>query len=110
MKLSGLVETRVRGFRVMDLTALVVLLALALTVYAFKTFAGRERSDIADIESQIKDESRRVRLLNAEVAHLESPGRLERLSAAYANQAPVTARQEVPPEALPQVAGRATHP
>jgi len=82
----------------------VLFLGLALAVYAFKTSAGRERTDIADVEDRIRDESRQVRLLRAEVARLESPARIERLSTAYAGQAPVTARQEVAPEALPDVA------
>jgi hypothetical protein len=104
MKLSAVFSHKVRGFRVLDLTALAVFLVLALTVYAFKTFAGDQRADIVDVESQIRDESRHVRLLKAEIAQLESPARLERLSVRYADQAPITARQEVSPEALPQVA------
>ena len=104
MKLSGLLDAKVRGFRVVDVAALAVFLVLALTVYAFKSFAGDQRADIVDVESQIRDESRQVRLLKAEVARLESPARLEALSTRYAGQAPVTAKQEVSPEALPQVA------
>ena len=103
MRLSSVVSGRVRGFRVLDLAALVLCLALALTVYAFKTSAGRERTDITDVEGQFRDESRQVRLLKAEVARLESPARMERLAATYANQAPVSARQEVGPEALPDI-------
>src|SRR5262249_38350519 len=80
MRLSTVVPHRVRGFRVVDLAALIVFLVLALTVYAFKTSAGAERRDIADVETQIRDETRDVRLLRAEVAHLESPDRLERLA------------------------------
>ena len=104
MKLTDLLSGRVRGFRILDLIALVLFLVLALTVYAFKTSAGRERTDITDVESQIHDESREVRLLRAEVARLESPARMERLAGTYANQAPVAARQEVGPEALPDLA------
>jgi len=107
MKLSSLFNRRLRGFRILDLTALAVFLVLALTVYAFKTFAGAQGADIVDVENQIHDESRHVRLLKAEIAHLESPARLERLATRYAGQAPITARQEVTPEALPQVAGGA---
>lgn len=92
-----------RGFRVIDLAALALFLALALTVYAFKTSAGQERADIADVESQIRDEGRQVRLLQAEVARLESPDRLERLARTYAGQAPLSAKQDVTPEALPQL-------
>jgi hypothetical protein len=104
MKLTGLVSARVRGFRVLDLVALALFLTLALTVYAFKTFAGQQRADILDVESQIRDEDRNVRLLRAEIAHLENPARLERLATLYAKQGPIVANQEITPEALPQVA------
>lgn len=110
MKLSGVLALRVRGFRVVDLAAMVIFLALALTVYAFKTSAGRERADITDIESQIRDESRQVRLLEAQVAQLESPDRLERLATRYAGMAPVSGKQEITPDALPQVAGPGAAP
>ena len=104
MKLSELVQHRVRGFRVLDLAALVLFLALAVTVYAFKTSAGRERTDIADIEDQIQDESRDVRLLRAKVAGLESAPNVERLATEYANQAPVAPKQEIEPQDLPRIA------
>ena len=103
MRVSGIVRQRFRGFRVVDLTALVIFLALALTVYAFKTSAGAERRDIADVEEQIRDETKAVQLLRAQVAHLEAPDRLERL-ARTDGQTPVAAKQEVTPQALPQVA------
>jgi hypothetical protein len=102
---AGFLFKRVRGFRVVDLGALVVFLALAFTVYAFKTSAGSERANIADIEDQIRDEQHQVRLLRAEVIHLESPDRLEDRARVYAGQAPIAARQEVTPEGLAQVAG-----
>jgi hypothetical protein len=104
MNVSGILTRRVRGFRVLDLAALALVLSLALLVYAFKTAAGSQRSDIADIESQIHDEARDVRVLRAQVAQLESPARLEKLAGGYAGQAPVTARQEIIPDALSQVA------
>jgi hypothetical protein len=110
MKLSGVLTQRIRGFRVIDVAALVIALGLALTVYAFKTSAGAERTDISDVETQIRDESRQVRLLRAEIAHLESPDRLERLAGQYAGQAPVTAKQEVTPDALADVAARKSVP
>jgi hypothetical protein len=100
--MKWLLARKIRGFRVVDLAAMAIFLTLALTVYAFKTSAGAERTDISDIETQIHDESREVRLLQAEVARLESPDRLERL-AAQAGQAPVSARQELAPEQLTTV-------
>ena len=104
MKVSGIVRQRIRGFRVVDIAALVICLALALTVYAFKTSAGAQRTDIADVEQQIRDETKAVQLLRAQVAHLEAPDRLERLARINAGQAPVSAKQEVTPQALSQVA------
>ncbi|HEY1427029.1 MAG TPA: cell division protein [Caulobacteraceae bacterium] len=103
MRLSGILGQRVRGFRVVDIAALVICLALALTVYAFKSSAGDERRDITDVEQQIRDETKSVQLLRAQVAHLEAPDRLERL-ARTEGQVPVAAKQEVTAQALPQVA------
>ncbi|HEY2709441.1 MAG TPA: cell division protein [Caulobacteraceae bacterium] len=107
---SGLLSRRVRGFRVVDLAALVIFLALALTVYAFKTSAGSERSDIADTEDKIDKEQRDVRLLRAQVIHLEAPDRLAARARDYAGQAPVTAKQEISPDGLAQVAGPGGQP
>jgi cell division protein FtsL len=103
---SNLFGQRIRGFRVVDLLALIVLLALAFGVYAFKTFAGAESADIAVVQHQIVDEQKRVRLLRAEIAHLEDPSRIERLSTQYLNMKPVDAKREAAPEALPQIAGQ----
>ena len=107
MNLSGVFSRRIRGFRVVDLAALALVLTLAFTVYGFKTLAGGQGANIADVESQIHNESRRVRLLQAEIAHLESPDRLERLASQYRHFAPIEAKQEVTPEALSEVAARA---
>jgi hypothetical protein len=104
MKISGILFRRVRGFRVMDLAAMVIFLSLALTVYAFKTNAGAERSDIADVEDRIVAERHDVRLLQDQITRLENPRRLEG-RARISGEAPITAKQEVTPEALPQVAG-----
>jgi len=95
---------RVRGFRLIDLVAFSVLCALILGVYLAKTIAGRERTEIARIDRQIDDEKARIRLLQAEVSHLEQPARIERLSEAYLGLAPVSIKREADAEALPQLA------
>ena len=100
MSVLGVFTSRVRGFRVLDLAFLGLVPVLALSLYTFKTFAGRERSNIADVEAQIRDETRQVLLLRAQIAHLESPDRLEKLATQVGKQAPVAARQEVAPDAL----------
>ncbi|HXQ17871.1 MAG TPA: hypothetical protein VN814_24895 [Caulobacteraceae bacterium] len=89
----------------MDLAAMVIFLSLALAVYAFKTSAGAERTDIADVEDKIVVERHDVRLLQDQIARLENPKRLEDRATRFGGLARISAKQEVTPEALPQVAG-----
>ncbi|HEY7901635.1 MAG TPA: cell division protein [Caulobacteraceae bacterium] len=104
MIFSGLFNRRFRGFRIVDLAALAVLLALALASYAFKTFAEGVGADTASVESQIAQQERRIHLLRAEIAHLDDPNRIERLSSQYLGMQAVDPKQETSVDALPQVA------
>ena len=90
----SLLSRRIRGFRLVDLVGVGLLVSLILGVYLAKTIAGRERAEIATVERQIKAEKTRIRLLQAEVAHLEQPGRIERLSVGFLKMEPVTASRE----------------
>ncbi|HEY8572630.1 cell division protein FtsL [Phenylobacterium sp.] len=99
-----LLERRVRGFRLVDLVALGLLVVLILGVYLFKTVAGRERAEIARVERQIAAEKARIRLLQAEVSHLEQPARIGHLSEAYLGLAPISVKRETSPDALVDVA------
>jgi cell division protein FtsL len=100
----SLLERRVRGFRLVDLIALGLLTVLILGVYLAKTIAGRERAEIARVERQIGAEKARIRLLQAEVSHLEQPSRIERLSTAYLGLAPVSIKRETTTDELHEVA------
>ena len=100
----SLLDRRGRGFRLVDLIATALLLALVLGVYLAKTMAGRERAEIAGVERQIGEEQARIRLLQAEVAHLEEPARLEHLSVAYLGLAPVSMKRDVDPAGLADIA------
>jgi len=102
----NLLTRRIRGFRLVDLIALGLLTALILGVYLAKTIAGRERAEIAQVERQIDMEKARIRLLQAEVSHLEQPARIERLSEAYLGLGPVTFKREITTDALPYAAGK----
>ena len=106
----NLLDRRVRGFRLVDLIALGLLTALILGVYLAKTIAGRERTEIAKVERQIDMEKSRIRLLQAEVSHLEQPARIERLSEAYLGMAPVTFKREISTEGLADAAGKPVTP
>jgi len=101
---------RLRGFRVIDLAALVVLLALALGSYAFKTNAEVEDADAADTQTQIAREDKRIRLLQAEIAHLDGPDRIERLATGYLHMGPVDERREITVADLPRIARAAPPP
>lgn len=98
-----------RGLRLVEAFALVMLVVMILGNYLAKARAGRERGEITAVETQIADEQRRLRLLQAEVAHLEQPERLERLSAA-AGLAPTGAKHEGVVEQLPEISRSAMAP
>ena len=108
--LSGLFRSRFRGFRIIDLGAFACLAALVLSVYAFKAHAGGESAKIAQTEAQIADEQRRIRILNADLAHLEQPARLEQLSTQYLGLAPVAAKPETSADRLMEIARQASAP
>ncbi|MFI4964348.1 MAG: cell division protein [Caulobacterales bacterium] len=101
---------RVRGFRLVDLVAVGLLTVLVVGVYLAKTVAGGERAKIATVERQIGSEKARIRLLQAEVSHLEEPSRIERLSETYLGMAPVSLKREAGPDALPELATRPLAP
>ena len=107
--LASFLGRSLRGSRLVEFGALLVLLTMVLGVYLAKASAGRERGDITAVQSQIDDEQRRLRLLQAEVAHLEEPERLERLSA-LAGLGPTNARHEGAPEELSRIAEGALLP
>jgi len=101
----GLFDRRIRGFRVVEVAGMGVLLTLVTSVYLAKTFAGRERQEISRIEQEIVDEGVRKRLLEAEVAHLEQPRRIEQL-AQMMQLKPIAPDHEITEDALIDVARR----
>ena len=108
MKLwPALFNRRLRGFRVIEVVACGCLAVLVLSVYLTKAAAGREGSAISGINQDIAEEQKRVRLLKAELAHLEQPERLERLSTQYLALAPVPAKRETVPDGLTEIARQA---
>jgi hypothetical protein len=97
---------RVRGFRILDIAAVSLIVAIALGSYAFKTFAGAEDADASSVESRIVQEEKRIRLLQAEIARLEQPRRIEDLSGHWLGLAAPTAAQEIAPADLARIAAR----
>ena len=103
MMLTRLFARKVRGVRWIDLIGLMLVAAMIFSVYLAKAAAARESADIADLERRIGDNSQRVRLLRAEAARLEQPGRLEALSR-EAGLAPVDVHRQDTEDGLPHLA------
>lgn len=95
---------RVFGFRIIEMAAFACVVALAFGVYLAKTDAGRERARIAMVERQIAEEQRKLKLLRAEVAHLEQPERLGALSTAHLGLQAQDGTKEALVDTLPDLA------
>lgn len=102
-QLKRVYDFKVRGVRCVDIVAIVCLAALIFSVYIVKTAAARESAEISSIESEIRNNAERVRLLRAEATRLEQPARLEAL-AAQAGLAPVEVTKQTELDALPELA------
>jgi len=108
--IRSLFQSRFRGFRIIDLSAFGFLAVLVLSVYAFKANQGGENARIEDVDDQIASEQRQIRALDAELAHLEEPARLERLSIQYLGLAPTNAKQETNIDSLIDISRQAEAP
>lgn len=79
-QVARLFERRIRGFRVVEVAALLALVAMIFGVYLSKAQAARERYQIGEARDQILDEQRTLKQLRAENAHLEQYHRIETLA------------------------------
>jgi cell division protein FtsL len=104
MRRLGFFDRRIRGFRIVELGASAVLVALVLVVYLAKDGAGDKRADIDRVQDQIVAERDQIRLLRAEVAHQEQPERLGALAGQYLGLQPISAKHEVAAKELADVA------
>jgi hypothetical protein len=107
MNFPRFLSARFRGFRVVNLLGLTVLLVIALASYALKTLAGAQDAGGVAVEDQIVQEQKRIRMLTAEVALLGAPQRVADLSRQYLNLAPADPQREITAEALPTIAAQA---
>jgi cell division protein FtsL len=107
MIFASVFNQRVRGFRLIDVLALAVVGVLAIGSYVFTTFATAQSARIAAVDTQIAQEEKRVRLLRAEIAHLEDPSRIERLSTQYLGLQARDPSHEITPADLARVVAAA---
>ncbi len=66
--------------RWLQIGAAVLVVALAIGLYKAKTDAARTQSHVRQLERQIEEREADLRALRAEIAHLESPARVEQLA------------------------------
>jgi len=97
--IQALFDWKIRGFRWIEIIGLVCVAAMVFSVYVAKAAAAREGAAISQLERQIAEHRQRVRLLRAEAARLEQPGRLEALSRG-AGMGPVEADRQADETAL----------
>lgn len=101
--LNRLFAWKIRGIRWIEIIGVLLVAVMVFSVYLAKAGAARESARISDLEQQISDNGRRVRLLRAEVARLEQPNRLEALSRG-AGLVPVDVHRQARVENLPTLA------
>ena len=101
--LKRVFDWKVRGVRWVEIIGLLLVAAMIFSVYLAKAAAANESARIASLERQITQNGQRVRLLRAEVARLEQPGRLEALSRG-AGLEPVDVHRQATVASLPDLA------
>jgi hypothetical protein len=110
MRAPGFLTARIRGFRIVNLLALTVLLVIALGSYALKTLAGTQDAGGVGVEDQIVQEQRRIRMLEAEISTLGGPQRVADLSRQYLSLAAPDAKHDITVDALPALAAQLRAP
>lgn len=73
---------------------------LIAAVYVIKTQAQETRAEVKRLEAMLAREVIALDVLEAEIVHLQSPPRLDRLSAAHLEIAPITPDQIVTADEL----------
>jgi hypothetical protein len=100
----------VRGFRVINFAAVILLIILMFGLYWAKTRASVDGAAISRIEHQIGSQKRDIRVLEARVAGLEQPDHIGPLSENYLHLAPAKTTQEITPDRLAEVIARPVAP
>lgn len=98
-----LFDWKVRGVRCVEIIGVVCVAALVFSVYIAKAAAARESAEISRLESEIRENRQRVRLLRAEATRLEQPARLEALSREI-GLGPVDVKKQAVEAGLPAIA------
>ena len=63
-----------------QIAAVALIIVLAVGLYKAKTDAAQTQRHVRQLEQQVEETEASMRALRAEIAHLESPGRVEEMS------------------------------
>ena len=88
----------IRAFNVL---ALLVTAVLAVALYSAKTEAQAARARVVELQKDLQALALDIRVLKAEIAHLENPTRLAILAREHLGLTPFNPAQEVALEDLP---------
>jgi len=86
----------------LHIIAAVLIIALAVGLYKAKTDAARTEAHVRDLQGQVEETESDMRALRAEIAHLESPSRVEDLAESHLAVSPGSAAAALPESAIAQ--------
>lgn len=81
-------------------SAVILVIVLAVGLYKAKTDAAQARADVHALEQRIEDAQADLRALRAEIAQLESPGRVEELAEEHLGLEPAEGAAALPEDAI----------
>lgn len=86
--------------RAFQIAAAVLVLVLVVGLYRSKTDASAARQRVHALETEIGEKQADIRALRAEVAHLESPARVEELARRELKMEPAGGARALPERAI----------
>jgi hypothetical protein len=107
MTLLRILSAGLRGRNLANVLLSILVLALALGGYLFKTPDEGRDAAAAAVEAQIQRETVRIRMLRAEISALGEPGRIAELSRRYLNLGPLDPAHDIAATDLPRIAALA---
>lgn len=86
--------------RVLHIVAAVLVVVLAIGLYKAKTDAARTEAHVRELQNQVEEGEADLRALRAEIAHLESPARIEALAERHLDTTVASESAALPERAL----------
>jgi cell division protein FtsL len=88
--------------RQVHIVAAILIVVLAIGLYKAKSDAAQAQAHVRDLQTKIEDAEADMRALRAEIAHLESPARVESLAERHLGVSAGSASAALPEAAIDQ--------